>query len=355
MNAIRFSEILTDIPEEFIESAAELHGKPIRWYRISAIAACIVLLISAAVYPRLRTQPPELTVPMAEQSTAATTVTTAPEQSEVRKSNSTTAQTTLSSATESRHISETLTTLFAADTTKITPETNPATVTDAPPETTPTTVPENQPVETEGKQESADSPAETIPATTTFAEEIFPITVTTTRTNVLETVPVSQPNQTVDTPDSPEPQKVKAPIWKGEIRHPVSTPDSFFGTLLNTSLSLYEGDVDASLRILYGIPQDYDLTNRQWLLIRIETSYSHAVIADLHTAENGLRVTVAYADDGTPPEYQMIHYVIPIPEQCRMDAQNCSADAVSVTDAAWLADMECDYLLFEIPDESEGS
>ena len=49
MNPITFSEILTDIPDSFIESAAEPHSKPIRWYRISAAAACIVLLISAAV------------------------------------------------------------------------------------------------------------------------------------------------------------------------------------------------------------------------------------------------------------------------------------------------------------------
>ncbi|MBR3043290.1 MAG: hypothetical protein IKI45_02270 [Oscillospiraceae bacterium] len=73
MNPITFSEILTDIPDSFIESAAEPHSKPIRWYRISATAACIVLLIAAAVYPKLRMQAPEITEPPAATVTTETT------------------------------------------------------------------------------------------------------------------------------------------------------------------------------------------------------------------------------------------------------------------------------------------
>ena len=64
MNAQVFSELLTDISDEYIVSAANPHSKPIRWYQISAIAACIVLLVSAAVYPKLRTRTPEITEPL---------------------------------------------------------------------------------------------------------------------------------------------------------------------------------------------------------------------------------------------------------------------------------------------------
>ena len=74
MNPITFSEILTDIPDSFIESAAEPHSKPICWYQISAAAACIVLLIAVAVYPKLRMQTPEITEPPAATVTTETTV-----------------------------------------------------------------------------------------------------------------------------------------------------------------------------------------------------------------------------------------------------------------------------------------
>ena len=73
MNPITFSEILTDIPDSFIESAAEPNSKPIRWYQVSAIAACIVLLIAAVIYPKLRIQTPEITEPPAATVTTETT------------------------------------------------------------------------------------------------------------------------------------------------------------------------------------------------------------------------------------------------------------------------------------------
>ena len=51
MNPTTFSELLTDISDEYIASAANPHSKPIHWYQVSAIAACIVLLIAAAIDP----------------------------------------------------------------------------------------------------------------------------------------------------------------------------------------------------------------------------------------------------------------------------------------------------------------
>lgn len=65
MNPTAFSELLADISDEYIVSAANPHSKPTHWYQISAVAACIVLLISAAIYPKLRSQTPEITEPPA--------------------------------------------------------------------------------------------------------------------------------------------------------------------------------------------------------------------------------------------------------------------------------------------------
>ena len=76
MNPTTFSELLTDISDEYIVSAANPHNKSIRWYQVSAIAACIVLLISAAIYPKLRIQTPEITEPPESVEEVITTTTT---------------------------------------------------------------------------------------------------------------------------------------------------------------------------------------------------------------------------------------------------------------------------------------
>ena len=80
MNPTAFSELLADISDEYIASAANPHSKSIHWYQVSAIAACIVLLIAAAVYPKLRMHTPEVTEPPAvvTESTAPVTVPTEP-------------------------------------------------------------------------------------------------------------------------------------------------------------------------------------------------------------------------------------------------------------------------------------
>ncbi len=80
MNPSAFSELLTDISDEYIVSAANPHSKPIRWYQISAIAAGIVLLIAAAVYPKLRMQMPEVTEPPVMTAVTTAAVTTESEQ-----------------------------------------------------------------------------------------------------------------------------------------------------------------------------------------------------------------------------------------------------------------------------------
>ncbi len=72
MNAVTFSQILTDLPDEIVERAAKpAYGKPGLRYSLPAAAAGIVLLIAAAVWPKLRTELPGVTEPPA--ITAVTT------------------------------------------------------------------------------------------------------------------------------------------------------------------------------------------------------------------------------------------------------------------------------------------
>ena len=61
MNPARFTELISDLPDDLIESAAEPRGRFFRWQHISALAACAVLAVAAAVYPRLKSDPPPRT------------------------------------------------------------------------------------------------------------------------------------------------------------------------------------------------------------------------------------------------------------------------------------------------------
>ena len=79
MNPKSFLGMMSDISDEYIVSAANPHSKTIHWYQISAVAACIVLLIAAAVYPKLRSQTPEITEPPESAAEIITSTTSVPE------------------------------------------------------------------------------------------------------------------------------------------------------------------------------------------------------------------------------------------------------------------------------------
>lgn len=80
MNAEHFMELLNTLPDEMLVSAAQAaqkrNRKPII-YLISAVAACLVIGLTAAVYPKLRTQTPEIVPPnISSETTTQTELTT---------------------------------------------------------------------------------------------------------------------------------------------------------------------------------------------------------------------------------------------------------------------------------------
>jgi len=75
---LEFMELLSELPPEYIEAAAGPQKKRRgiifrKHYGIPVIAACLVVIIAAAIYPRLRVEKPEQ-VPEPEQTTYTTTV-----------------------------------------------------------------------------------------------------------------------------------------------------------------------------------------------------------------------------------------------------------------------------------------
>lgn len=73
MNADALYTLLNDLPDDYITAAAGTHKQSRRplYMIVPALAACITLLIAAAVYPKLKTQQPERKDPVFTAETTA--------------------------------------------------------------------------------------------------------------------------------------------------------------------------------------------------------------------------------------------------------------------------------------------
>ena len=283
MNPKTFLGLMSDISDEYIASAANPHSKSIRWYQVSAIAACIVLLIATAIYPKLRMQKPEITEPpvIIAETTAPVTVPTEPTVKTCTATVSAKVQTT-----EVR-TSLTQTQTTAAITVYTTAVTAPEETAVQPTETAPpnTEAPATEPART-------DRPAETT---------VFIQTTVEARTT--------------------EPQPVTIPIWKGRSSDSTtSEPLSPIGC----QFSLCPPDANNQIRWKYGIPAEFDPAQHQCLLIEIQTEYTRMAIHDGILTIRGLTLTVDCLDQYDQySENAIIYCSIPIPDDCTIEPENC--------------------------------
>ncbi len=322
MNPEQFILMMNDLPDAVIDSANSpvVKQKKKIWYMIPAVAACFIALISAALYPKLRIQTPDITalsVPTAE----STVTTTVPDTTDRPETQTVTASvySTVSSATVTVKTTA-KTSEYSAAVTETLSQTDDLAVT-------------------------AEIPA--IEPTTT--ENIIPETQTVTETTVLTEQHIETTTHSV-IPVIIEDPTIEIPLWKGMVEYPESVSEPH----LYSRFSLSTGDMDAWMRTLYGIPQDFDLTQNQCLLIEIDTAYSDAVIIGCRQTPNGLTLIVAYLDDGITLN-KTIHYAMPIPDNMTLEPDNCNADYLELTDESMLHEMETDKLKFPVVNEQEGS
>ncbi len=304
MNPKSFLGMMSDISDEYIVSAANPHSKSIHWYQVSAIAACIVLLISAAIYPKLRIQTPEITEPPAAIVTTETTAQTAAE-------------------TTTMTVYATYTTAVRQDATH---QTTAATVSQTVTETV--TDAFTDPVETQ-----TDSVSELQPQTEP----------TMISTAITETV-------------QQQPETMTVPLWKGSVSSPseliideepnfsclfrsfpFEQPDPFFEIP-----SQYD-----RLREEFSIPQDFDLTQEPLLDITIITGYKDTAVTGCRYTQNGLNLTVSYLKTNEISEYT-VRYAIPLPENLKVEPENCTVEYVALTDESEYQALLTDSLSFEL-------
>ena len=297
MNPITFSEILTDIPDSFIESAAEPHSKPIHWYQISAAAACIVLLIAAVIYPKLRIQTPEITEPPAATITTETTAQNTAE---------TTAVTVYTTAvnmktthrTTAETVSQTVTETVTAAVTK---------QDSAPVQTAPVLQNEAKPV-TVTKQATVSAE---VTETTALPKQTIPIAVRKYTRSLPESPngggdvhnPPPGTPESPDEPDSPN-EAVKTPVSEEPKAKIVDYFDYY-------SVSFYDITADAAL-----LSGQYDGRILSLQFLRLE--YDPA--------------------DGIPLIEETVELQLDLPENLKGHIEEVRADVSVTTDAAAFAD-----------------
>ena len=295
MNANLFSELLTDISDEYIVSAANPHSKPIRWYRISAAAACIVLLIAAVIYPKLRIQTPEITEPPESVAEIITTTTSLPELAEYTETQTTISpiQTTFASAAvtvnTTANISE-----FITDNETDMPLLSVASV-----NTTPT-----QPQKRIEK-------AETEP-------------IITTHTHAVTTSPITSDEPTIQSDEPIVSQIIAIPIYRTEVQ-PLTTSST------PNEISCYFYDPTADIISEFeNLLDDLDLSNCTLICAEISGDIQNATIIRGEIINDICQLYIAYLNENDTLDNVQIKYLLVFPNELNIKSDQLSANIIPV-------------------------
>ena len=290
MNPEQFILIMNNLPDAVIDSANApvIRQKRKAVFMIPAAAACFLVLIAAAVYPKLQPQKPEVAEPPVIAAETTVPVTTGSEQP-------------VTTGTQSV-ITDVQTTAAVTVTVYTTAVTAPAETTAEQPET----------------EEPGTEPPQTEPPADT-------------------TLPLQNQTAVISwqtTPDTlaTEPQAVTVPVWKGRIAEASAYTEQ---TPPECQFSICPQDVSDWNRMKYGIPADYDLTQHPCLLIEIRTGYTRMAVHGGELTADGLTLYIDRLDQYAENAY--IRCAIPVPDGFTLLPENCRAEYLN-------AENEAEYL-----------
>ena len=295
MNPEQFILMMNDLPDSVIDSANSPVVRPKHkiGYMIPAVAACFIALISAAVYPKLRIQAPEITEPPAAIATTAATVQSTAETTAMTSHTTAVSRTTARSAT---------------GTTAIPVLTETMTVMDTEPD------PVQTDIRTESRQEAEPS-TETSAVTESVQQEISEST-------------------TLTIPDEPHTETV--PIWIGRSFYQETAPkphmkcrfDFFWENGIKEETAFTKQRIFAE----YGIPEDIELTDYRLAFFGILSGYRNTTLTGGELSEDELVLHISYSEE---PSYvnEIIPFAVLIPEGYVTEAENCHAEYQVYADA----------------------
>ena len=343
MNEWELSELIGDLPDDMITEAYAPHRKHQIIYILSAAAACFVAVIAAVIYPKLRMQTPE-TVSEPETIPAVYTETT------VFSETASYSETQLSSVdetvTERSASSVSVTVTYSSDSAEILPE-----LTTSVSETMLSALTETTVFRTTNTT-TAKTASET--ALLTMVETVSKTVTQTKKTTAVLTESSLITSETVHSettvPEGAKPKEVTFPIWKGRIEHPESVPVDP-KPMISGRFNLCPVDADDYLRVRFGIPAEYDLTQHQCLLVTLDAfMYQDAAIVSGEWSNDCLHLKIACLPD-THHDKSVIHFALPIPDNMTIEPNQCSAEYVAMTDQTEYQALLTESLTIEINEE----
>lgn len=281
-----FIRMMNELPDSVIDEANTSDSGYRPYFRyIMTAAACLIVLLSAALYQRLHRQTPDIPVlPVAETDTPETDLSAL-----VQTETTQTAQKTESAVTTTAaSVSDMTTTAVPTDT-----------------QITRTTVPDTG------------NTNKTSPVQTTA----YTVTAQSTSLQTQET----QTSQSEE-PHSEETGTV--PIWAGVKSRLRAAAEPQVNCLIQNC----HADTDESLRVMYGIPAEIDLTDTQCLLITIDTEYADAALIGGEITEQGLTLLFACLD--RKADRTGFRFAIPLPDHLTVNTENCAAKYMLCSDEA---------------------
>ncbi len=296
MNEWDRSKLLNQLPDEMIVSAytTQHHKRHNIWYVIPSIAACIVLLISAAIYPKLRRQTPEIAVPP-ESVAEAITTTTVPQSAACSETQTTISpiQTTFASAAVTVN-----TTINIAEHTTVN-ETDMPLLSVASINTTPT-----QP------QKSIEK-AETEP-------------IITTHTHAVTTSPITSDEPTIQSDETIVSQIIAIPIYRTEVQ-PLTTSST------PNEISCYFYDPTADIISEFeNLLDDLDLSNCTLICAEISGDIQNAAIIRGEIINDICQLYIAYLNENDTLDNVQIKYLLVFPNELNIKSDQLSANIIPV-------------------------
>ncbi len=299
MNPEQFILMMNDLPDSVIDSANSPVVRPKHkiGYMIPAVAACFIVLISAAVYPKLRIRTPEIAKPPESVAEVITTTTSVPELAEYTETQTATSPVQPTASTAAVTVN---TTINIAEHTTVNETDMPllsvvSVVTDPPP-----TQKGIEKIETE------------------------PTIITHTQTVTTSPIISDEPTIQSQSEESIISQTISIPVYRTEAQFLTtsSKPNEI-------SCYFYEPTPDI-ISEFENLPDDLDLSNRTLICVQISGDIQNAAIIRGDIIDGVCRLYIAYLNENTILDSVQFKYLLVFPNELNIKSDQLSANIIPV-------------------------
>lgn len=322
MTQAEITALLNTLPDEWIESAAA----PRKRNRISllrtvpAVAACLIVLVAAAVYPRMKGHTP----PRVPETTAVTAETGTTAQTETEKKSGTAVSSGTASAAESGETADPQTGLTAAATDSAASSATAASCSTSRQQSTVTTAKTESVSGSRTTETSAESTAESV------------------TTMVYETL--SDPDITEEgtAPWSCSTALIRLYRQGGDIEESAAEMNTVYARF-----EMYTAETPDPVLTAAGL-SDFDFTQYDCLVLHLQTNCEEIALTGIRTERDLTVLTVSCLDAAAIKEKYGVLYALAVPKSLNILPEGCRAEFAHLTDREVFRSRVTNSLILEL-------